>query len=140
MTRPAVPLFNGVPTEDGGIEVPTFSVKVRQWRVIASPDGLRIEANPEYQGPLREMEFRAAYGLLNRTGFRSHEPSDFSFHDDPAMVAEFDASVERDHNQLKIVPNSRDFFVEIKGFDHRRSLDYSIAVDSASDAQLEEDD
>ena len=150
--RPVVPSDDGatgtiqhddLPTEDDDDEVvvPPLEPKVRQWLARPTPDGLRLEANPAFQKPLRPMEFIAAYGLLNRTGFRSHNSADFSFMETPSMILANNASVSvLNHNRLGITPNGNDFSVEIKGFDHRRSLDYRVAIAAHAGAEKEDDD
>jgi hypothetical protein len=122
------------PTQEEEIVIDVPPGKVRQWRVKPTQQGLRIEPNPKYEGDFRPMRFVAAYGLLNRHAYGSHNPADFSFEDDKAMINATDASVRVvDHNRLEITPLSRHFAIELTGFDQRRSLDYQLVVDETAD-------
>jgi hypothetical protein len=119
------------PTEDDEIEVPPIAPgPARQWRVKPTRDGLRVEANPDYEGPLRAMQLIAAYGLLNRKGFKAHDAADFSFQTDEGMISAKGAEVRAtSHNSLRIEPTDDDFCVEITRFDRHRALDYRVAVE-----------
>jgi hypothetical protein len=117
------------PTEDLGVEV-EVETKVRQWSAIPTADGIRVKANPRYEGEIRPMRFRAAYGLLNRQGFGKHDPADFSFQDDKEMIETEGAAAEAlEHNVVRIVPDNRDFSIQFKGFDRHRALDYQITTE-----------
>jgi hypothetical protein len=119
------------PTEDEESQVGPFPPpSVRQWRLGATRNGVRIEANPGYLGDLKAMRFTAAYAVLRGRKLRGHEAHDFSFQTDEDMIKAHDAAVEPiSHNVIRIRPSSREFCVDLKGFDRRRALDYQIAVE-----------
>ena len=127
------------PTEDETVDFPPIpAAKPRQWRAKPTRDGLLIEGNPGYDGPLRRMRLTLAYGLLNQKAYRSHDAYDFSFRNEPDMFRAEGATVNpppedgpdgNRHNILLIEPSNNDYVVEIRGFDAHRALDYQVTLE-----------
>ncbi|MEZ5366590.1 MAG: hypothetical protein R2748_30690 [Bryobacterales bacterium] len=119
---------DGAPTTEE-IEVPPIGpAKVRQWRSKPISDGIVLESNPAFSGPVRAMRLTVAYGLPNRTGFTAHRREDFSFWDEAEMVRDHEnVSIQAvGDNVLYIRPTGTPFRVEVAGFDPHRALDFRV--------------
>ncbi|MCB9385953.1 MAG: hypothetical protein H6509_15190 [Bryobacterales bacterium] len=123
--------------QSGTIEFPPIGpAKVRQWRAKPSANGLVIEGNPAFDGPMRAMQLTVAYAVPTRPAFSSHSRDDFSFFDEAEMFGQQgNASIQPiGDNVLYIRPTGGPYRVEVTGFDPHRALDFRIrAVDSEAD-------
>jgi hypothetical protein len=70
------------------------------------------------------IRVRAAYDVLRGNPFSKHDPLDFDFaqKDDPKVTASEASTTVQGPNVLLIKANTRDFEVEVSGFDVRRDL------------------
>jgi hypothetical protein len=89
-------------------------------------DGFAIRGNPEFTGELRPVRVRLAYAAWG--GSKSYNPADFSLERNDLNISsrgvqEIDrATLVAAPNVLRFTPVSRDFEVEVRGFDHNRAL------------------
>jgi hypothetical protein len=89
-------------------------------------DGFAVRGNPEFDGSLRPVRVRLAYAAWG--GLKSYNVADFSLEDN-RMAIGFSGIQEQERSQLVVAPNilrfqpvTRDFYVEVRGFDVNRAL------------------
>jgi len=109
----------------------------KMFEKVRLEDGFSIRGNPQFSGTLRSVQVRLAYAGWG--GSKSYSIADFSL-EDTKMKVSFSGVQESECAQLIAAPNflrftplTRDFCVEVRGFDVNRGLHVDArSVDEAA--------
>jgi len=86
--------------------------------------GFRLRGEPDSNRPLRPIRVRVAYETFSGSALARYRPEDFILDDGGGLVVE-SSGVDvrsRQGNTIEFTPNTRNFCLEVTGFDARRAL------------------